>query len=405
MTTRHITGARNLAIFSQLGFFKQFYCYIPVLTLFLLAQNISLSHIVFASTFWSLSSFLGEVPTGLFADRYGHKLSMMIGYLGEAFGVLMIWWWPSLVGLYIASSIQGLASSCISGSEEALLFESTKHTPGANFQKHYGSFLSHQTIGFVVATVGAGLVYATFGVRSFPFLIGLTALCLVIAAFLSSRLRTFASRQQLSADGSLFTTLRQSFRLIRTHKTISTLTIVTMITIPGEYFLLGVYQPYFEMHHVPTLWIGGVLALGGLLNAGMSRFVYILEKYCSLHMIIFWLTMAMSLGYVALAILVHPAFLVGLYCVMQGIMNLETPIIADSINQHTPTAQRATVLSGVSFFKRFADIFLLWILGSIVGIGGITTGLIAQAGYLTLGAIISFFLLTRLYFDPKARPS
>lgn len=365
----------------------------PILTFFLLAHHVPLAAIVFGTTFYSLFVFIGEVPTGLFADRYGQKASITIGYFLMVFGYLSIWLFPTVFGLYFAASVQGFADSFLSGSEEALIFESVKRQNTEAYQKLYSRFLSNGQIGFMAATAIAGFVYQYFGASAFAPLIFATAfstfICGTASLFLSDRRGETHQRE----GSRLFSMLKESFTLIRKNETIFLLTIGAVLTLAGEYFLLGVYQPYFKVHDVPAVWVGLALSCGTLLNVLATRYVYLLEEYLTLELILLFLNLAIGGGFVLMAVFVHPAFLVGLYVCMNGIFNLKEPIVSDYINSHTPTGIRATVLSGISFIRRFFGIFQGLILGSIVGIFGIEISLFVQGIYLALGALISYYLL------------
>ncbi|OHB24188.1 MAG: hypothetical protein A2542_01480 [Parcubacteria group bacterium RIFOXYD2_FULL_52_8] len=71
--------SRNLRLFPWICFLKGLYWFTPIFSLFLLADGVSLAVIVAANVAWSLGAFLGEMPTGIFADKYGQKLSMVPG--------------------------------------------------------------------------------------------------------------------------------------------------------------------------------------------------------------------------------------------------------------------------------------------------------------------------------------
>ncbi len=387
---------RNLQLFNSISFLKGLYFFIPIFTFFLLTKHISLSAIIICQTFYSIFTFLGEVPTGIFADRFGQKTSIIIGYILEAFGIVFILLYPTTLGLYIAFSIRGFSDSFLSGSKEALLFETVRHLKTNDYQKRYGRIISNEQIGFVVATALCAITYQYFGVHSFVPLIILTGLCIFSCGILSLFLINYKTDISDEFEGSgMFTTLEQSFKLIRKNRTIFTLTMVGVLTITGEYFVQGIYQPYFQTHGVFPFWIAGSLSAGIILNIIATRYVYLLEKYFTLEKILLLLNVLLGLAYIALSVLLHPIFLIGIYIVMNGIFNLQQPIISDYINQRTKSNIRATVLSGVSFVRRFFQIFLMWAIGISTGVFGTQISLLLWGLYLLIGIAISYYLLIR----------
>lgn len=392
----------NLKIFSVISYLKEFYIYLPLMTFFLLAHGISLQAVIFATTIYSLASFFSEVPTGLLADRFGQKWSLVLGYMLGAIGLFLVLLFPTTIGLYIGTAIQGLAASFVSGSEEALLYESVKHEKQDNFQKIYGRFLSNGQISFIIATVIAGFAYERFGLEVFDILMIITCSMIFLSGVMAIFFKDYAVKIQDDSKGSgMYEQLKQGFKLINKNKTVFTLTVITVLTISGEWFLLGVYQPYFQLHGVPAVWMGVTLSLGSILNMLATRYTYILEQYISLQKILLYLNLILGFSYLAMASFVHPVFLIGVYIFMKGIMNLQVPIISDYINSHTPPGIRATVLSGISFYRRMFQVALIWVLGVVVGFWGVQTSLILQGAYLITGIAIGYYLLVRCRCDYK----
>ncbi len=389
----------NLKIFTAISFLKNAYFYLPVLTLFLLSNDVPLSAVVFSTAIYSIASFLGEIPTGMFADKVGQKTSLIVGYLFEAIGLFMLLLFPSTIGLYIACIVQGFAGSFLSGAEEALLFESCRLTKSDDYQKRYAAFLSNGQISFMISTVIAGFALSLWGIDAFGTLLTLTCIGLVISAilamFLQEQRSLLPAGVRSSLLPSLLSDLKQSFLMIQKNDTISTLTIVTILTLSGEWFLLSVYPAYFQTHNVPLIWIGLTLSIGTFVNIIFSRYIYLLEKWLPIEKILLIINLTIGLAYLSMAIFVNPIFLIGIYILMNGIMNIEAPIISDYINSHTPSKIRATVLSGVSFIRRFFSNIIYIVLGVVVGLYGVQSSLIFQGLYLIIGVSISYYLLVK----------
>jgi len=352
---------RNLRIFKTIGLLKGLYFYIPIFTFFLLAENVSLSSVVISQVFYSLFTFLGEVPTGMFADRFGQKISIILGYAIEALGIALVVFFPTTIGLYIAYSIRGLAGSFLSG----------------------------------ISTALAGIAYQFWGTQAFIPLITLTAICILGAGIASLFLKDYKVLAPEADGAGMFSVLKESFSLIRRNETIFTLMIVGILTIAGEYFIQSVYQPHFAVNDVPAFWVGAALSLGTLLSVITTRSAYLLEKYLSLEKILLILNLTIGIAYILMAFLLSPVFLVGLYVLMNGLFSLQGPIVSDYINMRTKSSIRTTVLSGISFVRRFFQVFITWALGISVGVLGIQTSLVIQGMYLIIGIVIGYYLLVK----------
>ncbi len=387
---------RNIFILKSIAFLKGAYFQTPILSLFFLAKGVPLSIIVMANVFWSIGAFVGEVPTGVFADRFGQKISLTLGYLTEAIGIMLLLLFPSSVMLVIYFTLSGLAYSFLSGSEEALLYESAKRFKKVNYQRVYGAFLSNEMTGFMAATALAGFAYARWGEAIYDPLLFMTAVSFTLAAIMSRflvKMKTGRVKGEKGAD--MYKLIRESFTLIRRNKTVWVLTLVSLLTISGEYLMQAVYQPYFTFHDVPAAWLGLVLTLGTVANIIGTRLVHRLEVKFTLEKILFLLNAPLGILFVLLGVFTHPIFLIGAYIVMGGLFNLQQPIISDYINARANSHIRTTVLSGISFVKRFSGIALAGILTLIVQFGGTEAALITQGGYLLVGAVLAYFLLVR----------
>ena len=397
---------KNILLLKCIALLKGGYFQTPILTLFFLAQGVPLSLVVASNIFWSVGAFLGEVPTGMFADRFGQKIALTLGYLLEAVGIFLILLFPSTAIVVVYFTLSGLAYSFLSGSEEALLYESVQRAKNLSYQKVYGEFLSYELIGFMSATAIGGFLYAGFGEWAFKPLIILTLISFTVATLLTRFLQNGVVAKVKDEKGSqMFSLLKEAFLLIRKNKTVWALTLVSLLTISGEYLVQSVYQPYFELRDVPAAWFGLVLALGTLANILATRYVHRLENILTLEKMLLVLNLPLAVLFVGLGLWVHPLFLVGTYIVMGGLFNLQLPVISDYINARASSSIRTTVLSGISFAKRLSGIVLAGLLTLVVGSFGISAALILQGIYLIVGVLISYVILVKCGCTHRIRVS
>jgi hypothetical protein len=65
-----------------------------------------------------------EVPTGWFADRFGHRVSLMVGSVAQVAGILVFWLGQGASGLLLATLLVALGDAFRSGADQALLYRS-----------------------------------------------------------------------------------------------------------------------------------------------------------------------------------------------------------------------------------------------------------------------------------------
>lgn len=386
---------RNTTRFYIVGFLRNLYFYLPIFTLFLLDKGITMEVVVFSQLFYSLAQFIAEVPTGLIADRYGQKTSIVIGYLIEAVGIASVILWPTELGLYACYALGGLAMAFLSGSEEALLYESAKHEK-KSYQRAYGKFLALQTWGMVAGTMLSGAVIYFYGAASYVGLMVGTVVALCICAVISLTQRSYRAVIADATQGAgMFAMLKKSMKLIRGNNTVYNLMIGTTLTLSGEYFLLGVYQPIFVESGVPGALLGITFSVGLMLSAFLVYRADIFERYFTLDKIILFVALALAVGYAVLGLSHHPVIVVAAFLALRGLMEIEAPIVSDYINEHVPSDIRSTTLSGVSLMDRFATVLQRLVLTGAIALGGVRLSLLTQSAYLVIGGLLAFWLFRR----------
>ena len=65
-----------------------------------------------------------ELPTGWFADRFGHRVSLIVGSIIQAVGMLWCWLGEGVPGLLTATLLIAAADGFRSGADQALLYRS-----------------------------------------------------------------------------------------------------------------------------------------------------------------------------------------------------------------------------------------------------------------------------------------
>ena len=65
-----------------------------------------------------------EIPTGWFADRFGHRASLIAGSVVQVLGMLCCWLGRGIPGLITAGVLVALGDAFRSGADQALLYRS-----------------------------------------------------------------------------------------------------------------------------------------------------------------------------------------------------------------------------------------------------------------------------------------
>jgi MFS family permease len=161
---------------------------IPFSIVWMLQQGITLPGVGIVQSVIFLSTFLLEVPTGVIADRFGRKKSLILGTLGHTVGIVLFFLSQSFFGFILSAICTGAAWALISGAEETYLYDTISSKTGWSFKK----LLARVTISDEVATLLGMLagsiltawftLQLTFVVASFFMLITVIFLFLFLPA-------------------------------------------------------------------------------------------------------------------------------------------------------------------------------------------------------------------------------
>ena len=378
-------------------FFSALTLYTPIVPLYFMMHGIGVGTVVLAQTFYSLAIVLLEVPTGVLADRFGHRKSVIASALIGPLGLLVVIPWPNIWGLFISYLLFGLSQALESGSKEALLYETNRSssTPDT-FKKQWAHILSYDTLAFAVGTAIVGVIYGRFGSNAFVPLIWLTAVTKLITLVITLQLRDVPVENSATEQGSgMWKLLKSSTQEIRQSATLRTMTYVKLLTLPGIYVLYSSYQGYFEANGVTPYFIGFVLTLGALANSIALRNAHYLERYLSLDKAVLYLALLLGISHLLFSVIHQPWLLVLTYILIQAQYDIQEPIISDYINDRVPSAIRASTLSGISLIRQIGNTMQKFLLGLSLTPFGVPGMLRILSIYLIVGGVISYWLLAR----------
>ncbi len=173
---------RNDTIFIVSQFLNALVFMIPIWIVYY-QQRITVEQISLLVALQYLSQMVFELPTGALADLFGRKWSVVLGYaLWGIVGPLIIFT-QGFVPLVVAALFAGLSDSFISGSLEALIYDSHKQDDTMHLYSHVLSRNSFwYQIGLAFATAAGGFLFLLW--YGLPYVA--YALASVFAAILAS---------------------------------------------------------------------------------------------------------------------------------------------------------------------------------------------------------------------------
>ncbi len=353
--------------------------------------------LVLVGTMLELASFISQVPTGVLADVFSRRWSIIIGIFLTGAGFVLEGSIPQFGAILLSQLGWGIGSSFIAGAEEAWIADEVG-------EEHVGRvYIRGSQIGQVGALIGAVISAALASIRlSLPIVLG-GILFMAMAVFLIFFMpEHHVQRTTENSERPTWKSIRETFlngsRLVRTNPLLLTIVIVPLFAGLSSEGMDRLWTAHIVTNFMlPTLgplnsvtWFavvrGGVMVFGiGAVELVQRRFKgevkgAVPRLLLLLHLLQIGCVIAFALaGNFALALLSYWG-----YAVLRSTIN---PIYATWLTQHSAANVRATIISMSSQLDAIGQIAG----GPIVGVIGTLASL--RAALLAAGVLLSPVLL------------
>lgn len=153
-------GNRNIFLFLLIGFLRSLW-FVEAIWYFYWGHFASYSTIGIAFAIVTVLNLIAEIPSGYFADKYGRKLSVIVGVTLIFLGVVAMALTPNAVWLFIGAGLANIGQAFISGALEALVYDSMLEKGQG---KDYEAVMSFKTqlslFAYLVAVPIGGYLYS-----------------------------------------------------------------------------------------------------------------------------------------------------------------------------------------------------------------------------------------------------
>ncbi len=310
--------------------------------------------LVLVGTCLELTAFMMEIPTGVVADVYSRRLSVIVGIALLGLGFVVEGSFPVFESLLIAQIIMGLGYTFLSGAQSAWIVDEIGQARAS------GAFVRAAQ---VAQLTGFAAIFVSVAVASFSLQLAIVAagfIMLALALLLIMLMPEAGFQRQNAASRenwkTLFTTFRRGLRLVRRRQL---LLLIMAATIIHGAFSEGFDRLWtahlLESYSLPALgqldeivWFGLISAVGMPLSLLAMEIIQRRVDMTSNRS----LTITLALVYIAMiaAVLLFTlgdSFALALFglWIAGALRAVRNPLMETWINQHTDSDVRATVLS------------------------------------------------------------
>lgn len=358
----------NITKLTLAKFFRSLAFGLPIVALFLQMKGLSLSQISWLESIVVISIVLFEIPTGILADKFGRKWSIVASSLLGLFAWIPWFIADSFIVFSLHYIMIGIAIALVSGADQAFIYDDLKDKEkGQRMQKIFGMYDSAGTISGLVAGLVVAFLLKEHTLDNFYFLFYLTVaaqvLALLFRLMLKEPKRTGEGRDIEDKPEKALVLFKDGLGLISSSKQIKRLLLLYLFCFPFASLLMYLFQPYFQQSRVDTIWFGLAFATSSLLAGLLKIYAYKVVEWLGVKAGVLVLTLLPALMWGFMAITYNPILAVILFILNDGFGNMRDPIFTDYFNRHIQSYNRATVLSTISFCLSLYLVIMQPILG------------------------------------------
>ncbi|OKH18745.1 MFS transporter [[Limnothrix rosea] IAM M-220] len=352
---------------------------IPTLIIFYESHGISLEQGVLLKAILSGAIFLGEIPSGYFADRLGRKTSLICGAFLWLLGWLIYCTQGSFSWFAMAEILVGLGGSLMSGADSAIAYDSLLQLGRKSEYRAWEgkaiaiTGLTEAVCGLVGAWVAAtNLVY--------PFYLQTGCIFLYLLLALTLREPTIHHSQETPRWRSLIPAIQKIFTA---RPFLRWLLLFSATLSCGSFLIVWLSQEYLVQNGLKLTQLGWAwLILHGALAIASGNAAKISTHH---YPVVFAsLPILLAIAYISLGLtqsLWGIIFIIAIYIVR----GFNSPLVLSTLHDHIPSNLRATLISVNSFLFRLIFFAFAPLLGLVSRLSNFSMSLIFTGIF--LGAI------------------
>jgi len=342
--------------------------------------------VMILQSFFVLSVFLFEVPTGAVADYVGRKVSLILAALLNTIAVWVYASRPDFAVFLCGEFLWALGFALMSGADEALVYDSLKQLNEESRSKVvFGRFRSFELSALMVAAPIGSAIAAYIGLRYTMLFMSAPLFLAVLLALTFEEPATVEKKE----TQRYLATLMAGVRYCRQHRILRILAFDGISVGSLAFLIIWIYQPLLKELQVPLVYFGLVHAgLAGVQIPFMNQFPRLERAFGSKKGYLLWSALIAGGAFVLLGINPYSLVAVFLLLVIAGFGLSRAVLFQNYMNKHIESSFRATVISTVSMIRTLA-MGLLYPLAGLLVEWSLTGTLIIIGAAIILCALLS----------------
>lgn len=366
---------------------------IPIIVIFYHFHGLTLEQAVILKAILSGAIFLGEIPSGYFADRLGRKTSLICGAFLWLLGCLIYCTQGHFEWFAIAEILSGFGSSLISGADSAIAYDSLLQLGKTSA---YASWEGKGVAIMGMTEAVCGLVGAWIASWNLVYPFYLQTFCIAMYLLLALTLEE-PSTHRYAATPPWKSLIPAITAIFRQRPALSWLLLFSASLSCGSFLIVWLSQEYMvqrglDLTHLGLAWVvfHSAMAMASLKAKAIAQ-------HLSYRVLFAGLPYLMLLAYLGLG-LVEQIWGIGFIVVIYVVRGFNMPLVLSYLHDHIPSNLRATLISMNSFLFRLLFIVFAPIVGAVNRLWSFELSLIAAGGIIAAIAFVAYCQMRRQNF-------
>lgn len=386
---------RQITKFYISSFLKNQTYFTPIMILFLQFYHLSYQEVFWVFTIGSIFSFIIEIPTGIFADLYGKRKSIILSKILIMASFISFGFSTGFWMFVLSQLLYELGQAFRSGTETAYTYDYLAQNPdNPSYTEVKGKQKFYARVGESIASASGGVLAAAFGYNMVFFIAAFPAFLNVLNNMAWEKIRESTEKVNFHNSKQLVLNALSQFKSKPLFIVTANITLFTAILAALNKFV----QPYMKNTGIPIEYFGFIYAVSLGITALAVRYSYLVEKILGARNTMNYLSIFAVVPAVILGFGYSSIFGVILFFVVVIVENIRSPIENSVFHGRVKSVDRATMGSILSLSKSLGKTAILPFAGYFADVYSIYTSILILAAMLAFTSIVFFIRKSKKKF-------
>jgi len=327
--------------------------------------QITFNQLMLLNSFFLVSIFIMEIPTGAVADYFGRKTSIICAAFVSAIGVFIYSITPNIYLFMLGEFLWATGYALMSGADQALIYDSLKKMKKEHISKKIFGRLSSFEIGAIAVAAPLGsLIAKYFGLR---YVMLFMAVPFLLATFIGLTFTEPKTKKKVESTRYLKLMIG-GINYFRKHDQLKILAFDMIGVSIFIFFIIWLYQPLLMELGVPIIYFGFIhaIALTSSQLVFLNNFGRLEKMFGSKKRYLLFSALIAGVCFILLGFTHNISLILVLLLILSGFGLTRQVLFRSYLNKYIESHNRATVISTISMLDRFCRAIMYPIIGWMV---------------------------------------